>query len=65
MTRHVEDLLEAFEELPREDKRAFAGEVLRRSIPFDSGPIEDHEIAQASTALFETLDDNGAQSRPQ
>ncbi len=56
MSRETEALLEAFENLPQEEKRAFAGEVLRRSLPFDSGPIEDSEIGAASTALFESLD---------
>ena len=56
MSNRTAQLLEAFEELPVEEKRTFAGEVLRRSLPLDSGPLEDVEIAQASDALFEALD---------
>lgn len=55
MSRDTEFLLKAFEVLPVEEKRAFAEEVLRRSMPFDSGPIEDEEIGAASKALFEFL----------
>jgi hypothetical protein len=55
MSRDTEALLDAFEHLPVEEKRAFAGEVLRRSLPFDSGPLEDEEIGAASAALFDYL----------
>jgi len=30
-----------------ERRRAFTHEVLRRSLPFDSGPLEDEEIGAA------------------
>ncbi len=53
-------LIEAFEALPAEEKRAFADEVLRRSLPFDSGPLENEEIGAASAALFESLDEEDA-----
>ncbi len=58
-------LLEVFEELPDNEKRILAQEVLRPSLPFDSGPIEDAEIAQSSDALFARLEDdeNAARSR--
>jgi len=56
MKRETAALLDAFESLPSEEKRAFTEEVLRRSLPFDSGPITDEEIAAASDALFQLLD---------
>jgi hypothetical protein len=56
MSRDTEALLDAFEQLPVEEKRAFTQEVLRRSLPFDSGPLEDEEIGAASAALFESLE---------
>ncbi|HYW46837.1 MAG TPA: hypothetical protein VE959_28480 [Bryobacteraceae bacterium] len=56
MSRESQTLLEAFEHLPAEEKRAFTDEVLRRSLPFDSGSIKDEEIGAASSALFELLD---------
>lgn len=60
MSRETQALLEAFEHLPAEEKRAFTDEVLRRSLPFDSGPLEDQEIGAASTALLESLDQEDA-----
>jgi hypothetical protein len=39
------------------EKRALAHEILRRSLPFDSGPLEDEEIGVAAAALFESLDE--------
>lgn len=58
-------LLEVFETLPVEEKQAFAHEVLRRSLPFDSGPLADDEIAASSARLIEFLDidDASTQSR--
>jgi hypothetical protein len=57
MSRDTEALLDAFEHHPLEDKRPFPQEVLRRSLPFDSGPLEDEEIGAASAALFESLEE--------
>ena len=57
MSRDTKALLEAFEHLPAEEKRVFTDEVLRRSLPFDSGPLADEEIGAASDALFTCLDD--------
>jgi hypothetical protein len=56
MSNETQALLQAFEHLPAEEKRAFTEEVLRRSLPFDSGAIADQEIGAASAALFESLD---------
>ena len=56
MSSQTEALLDAFEHLPAEEKRAFTTEVLRRSLPFDSGPIDNEEIAGASSDLFGSLD---------
>ncbi len=49
-------LLEAFDALPDEEKRLFTMEFLRRAIPFDSGPLDDEETAQAADRLFDELD---------
>jgi hypothetical protein len=38
--------------------------VLRRSLPFDSGPLEDEEIGAASAALFESLEEEDGHSPP-
>jgi hypothetical protein len=60
MKRETAALLDAFAGLPSEGKRAFTEEVLRRSLPFDSGPITDEEIGAAAAALFESLDKEDA-----
>jgi hypothetical protein len=55
MSRDTQALLEAFEHLPAEKKRAFTEELLRRMLPFDSGPLEDEEIGAASAAPSSSL----------
>ena len=56
MSRLTAELLEAFEALAEEDKRAFTAEFMRRAIPFDSGPLDDEETAHAADHLFALLD---------
>jgi hypothetical protein len=63
MTQKATALLEAFETLPAEEKRVFADEILRRSLPFDSGPLTDEEIGAASSKLFEWLDEDDSGAR--
>jgi hypothetical protein len=63
MSRDTQALLEAFDQLPAEEKRAFTEELLRRSLPFDSGPLDDGEIGAASAALFESLEEKDADSQ--
>ena len=53
------DLLNAFDHLPEKEKQLFALEVLKRSLPFDSGPLSDEEIGAAANELFQSLDDDG------
>jgi hypothetical protein len=53
-------LLEAFEHLPAEEKSVLADEILRRLLPFDSGPLADEEIGAAAAALFQSLDEENA-----
>jgi hypothetical protein len=48
-------LLEAFEALPEEEKHIFTVEFLRRTVPFDSGVLEDVETAHAADELFAGL----------
>ena len=55
MTQATKTLLDAFETLPVDERRAFANEILRRSLPFDSGPLTDDEIGAASSELFQSL----------
>lgn len=62
MTQEARALLEVFEQLPAEDKQEIAQEILRRSLPIDSGLISDNEIGTASAALFKSLDEEDANS---
>ena len=57
MRRDTQALLEAFEHLAAEEKRAFTEEVLRRSPPFDSGPLTDEEIGADANTLWQSLDE--------
>jgi hypothetical protein len=52
MSEQTAELLEAFEALPEGEKRLFTAEVLRRAVPFNSGPLEDAETALAADQLF-------------
>ena len=65
MGSRTNELLEAFDALPVEEKRVFTVEFLRRTIPFDSGALDDEETARAGDELFASLDaeDNGARPR--
>ncbi len=66
MSRQASELLEAFEGLPEEEKRIFTIELLRRAIPFDSGPLDDSETAHAADQIFALLsaeEENGTASR--
>jgi len=56
MSRQTAELLSAFEALPEEEKRVFMVEFLRRTTPFDFGPLDDAETAAAADQLFASLD---------
>ena len=65
MSGQTRQLLEAFDALPAEEKRVFTAEFLRKTIPFDSGPLDDQETADAADSLFAMLDldENDARTR--
>ena len=56
MSQQTLALLDKYEALPEDEKRAFTAEFLRRVIPFDSGPLDDEETAHAADQLFAMLD---------
>jgi hypothetical protein len=56
MSSQTAHLLEAFEALPEDEKRVFTAEFLRRAVPFDSGPLDDSEMADAATQLLVNLE---------
>ncbi|HXB75293.1 MAG TPA: hypothetical protein VNY05_44085 [Candidatus Acidoferrales bacterium] len=65
MSKQTAELLDAFEFLPETEKRIFTVEFLRRTIPFDSGALDDDETAHAADQLFACLDaeENNASQR--
>lgn len=65
MSKQASQLLEAFEALPPDEQRIFTAKLLRKAIPFDSGPLDDSETARAGDELFALLDpeENDARSR--
>ena len=56
MSKQAAELLDAFESLSEKEKRIFTAEFLRRTIPSDSGALDDDETALAADQLFEGLD---------
>lgn len=56
MSKGTAELLEAFEALAPEEKQVFTVEFLRRSLPFDSGPLDDQETARAADELLASVD---------
>jgi hypothetical protein len=63
MSGRATELIEAFEALPGEEKRAVTAELLSRALPFDSGPLDDEETALAADSLFATLDEQESQAQ--
>jgi len=55
MNPETQSLLDAFERLADEEKRAFAQEVFRRAISLKPGPLAGEGIDVTSDALLETL----------
>jgi len=56
MSSQTAQLLEAFEALPEDEKRVFTVQFLRRAVPFDSGPLDDSETADAADQLLASLE---------
>jgi hypothetical protein len=56
MSSQTAQLLEAFEALPEDEKRVFTVEFLRRTVPFDSGPLDDSEVTDAADDLLASIE---------
>ena len=65
MSSQTVELLKAFEALADEEKRTFTVEFTRRAVPFESGPLDDVETAEAADQLMASLEaeENDASSR--
>ena len=58
-------VIAAYESLPTQEKQLVVKEILRRLPPFDSGPLDDEQVARAGdqlAAAFEE-DEHGSQPR--
>lgn len=56
MNATAQNLLERFDELPRNDQQEVAREILRRTAEFESAPLSDEELTQHADELFLELD---------
>ena len=66
MSSQTSQLLDSFEALPEEEEQAFTVELLRRAVPYDSGPLDDaEETTLAADQLFAMLaaEENDTRSR--
>ncbi len=65
MSAVAEEVIAAFESLPAEEKQAVVKEILRRLPPFDSGPLDDEDVALAGDQLAGSLEqeENGSAAR--
>ena len=64
MSSQSSQLLEAFDAMPTEEKRAFTAEFFRRVIPFDSGALDDEETAHAADTMLAALDSDEDDAAP-
>jgi hypothetical protein len=56
MSRQTAQPLQQFEALPEDEKRVFTVQFLRRAVPFDSGPLDDSEMADAADELLASFE---------
>ncbi len=58
-------LIAAYESLPADEKQVVVKEILRRLPPFDSGPLNDEQVALAGDQLATMIEEeeNGSQTR--
>jgi hypothetical protein len=56
MSAETAQLLAAFEALPMPEKQMFVRELFRRLPPYDSGPLDDEEVARAGDQLAAMLE---------
>ena len=65
MSAETAQLLAAFETLSAQEQQVFVKEIFRRLPPYDAGPLEDDEVAQAGDKLAALLEqeEHDAQAR--
>jgi hypothetical protein len=57
MNANAQQLLDRFDQLPRDDQREVAREILRRTASFDVPPLSDEELVGQAHELFLKLDE--------
>ena len=62
MTVGVKEILNTFELLSENEKKALASEILRRTVHFDFPPLKDDELIQSAENLFLELDHRESKS---
>jgi len=60
----AEKVIAAFESLPAEEKQSVAKEILRRLAPFDSGSLDDNDVAAAGDQIATLLEQEESDSAP-
>jgi len=53
----AEEVIAAFESLPAHEQQAVAREILRRLPPYDSGSLDDGDVALAGDQLAAILEE--------
>jgi hypothetical protein len=56
MSQEALQLLAEFEALPPQEKLSFVKEIFRRLPPFDSGSLDDEDVALAGDAMAAMLE---------
>ena len=63
MKDSVAELLDSFEHLSEDAKRAVASEIIKRSSKFDLPPLSDDSLVEAAESVFLALDKEESQHR--
>lgn len=56
VTQAVQDLVEAFDRLPEEDRRMATAVILRRSLAIANPSLDDDSLCQIADVCFQALD---------
>ena len=65
MSSDTAHLIAEFDSLPEREKQIVAQEILRRMPPFDSGPLDDEQVALAGDHLAAMIEreENDSETR--
>lgn len=60
VTQAVQELVEAFDRLPEEDRRTATAVILRRSLALSLPSLDDDALCEIADVCFQALDDEEA-----